>query len=309
MNSVRPLVPAKLAPKAAGFTLLELLVAAALFLLLMALLLTVISSTTTIASKTSEQIEATRIARESFDLIGRDITSASLPWNRTNANSLQFLVNPAAATTAGFTNRDSMFWQAPVARDATKGNLAILGYFVLQQLTPNSRDSRLQLRRVFIDPKSTNGDYNIYSNSTWLTDTILKDFGPLTADADNSNAQKGWVSDGVLGMWVRCLDKTGNFYTTPYDSRAAKFGSNAPTVSYPANYQYSRLPAFVEVTLVCVAPREIVKVGDLSGMPTTSTNASFPNDITAYVNLLRTNNPGAKSINSFTRKFRLLNSD
>ncbi len=287
-----------------GFTILELLVASALFMMVLALLLGVMSSTSSISSKATGQIEATRIARESLDLIGRDISSASLPWSRTNANSLQFVVN-----SSNFFN--SMFWQAPVVRGATMGNLAIVGYFVIRDLqTADTRNSRFQLRRVYIDPSSTNGDYNIYNtnNSPWLTGSTYSDFGPATAALDNQNAQKGWVADGVLGMWVRCLDKTGGVIASPYDSRSARYGATNWTNSYPSTYPYSRLPAFVEVALVCVAPREIARVNSLPANTLTDP-ADFEGGVTAYVNQLRGQNPGLKGVTSFTRKFRIYNSD
>ena len=282
-----------------------MLVASALFLMLLTLLLGVVSSTSAISSRATGQIEATRIARESLDLIGHDIASAALPWSRTSTNSLQFLVN-----SSNYYN--SMFWQAPIAGDSTNGNLAIVGYFVLRDVqTTNAQNSRFQLRRVYIEPDSTNGDYTIYSNTPWITSSTYTDFGPATAAADNTNAIKGWVADGILGMWVRCLDKSGGVIAGPYDSRSAKYGATNWTNSYPANYPYSRLPAFVEVALVCVSPREVGRVANLSAANTVNmaNPTNFAAGVSAYADAMRTNNPGAKSITSFTRKYRLYNSD
>ena len=288
-----------------GFTILELLVAGALFLMLLTLLLGVMSSTSSISSKAAGQIEATRTARESLDLIGRDIASAALPFSRANTNSLQFVVN-----SSNFFN--SMFWQSPVVRDATMGNLAIVGYFVLRDLQPaaNSQNSRFQLRRVYIDPGSSNGNYTIYNtnNTPWLTASTYSDFGPATAALDNTNALKGWLADGVLGMWVRCLDKTGGVIASPYDSRAAKYGATNWTNAYPSTFPYARLPAFVEVALVCVAPREVVRIKTLPANTLTN-QTNFEAGVTAYVDQVRAQNPGVKSIMSFSRKFRIYNSD
>ena len=287
-----------------GFTVLEVLVASALFIMLLTLLLSVMNNTTSISSKAIAQIEATRIARESLDLIGHDIASASLPWSRTSTNSLEFLVN-----SSNYYN--SMFWQAPLARDSTNGNLAIVGYFVLRDVQADARESRFQLRRVYIEPDSTNGDYTIYSNPSWITASTYTDFGPATAAADNTNAIKGWVADGILGMWVRCLDKSGGVIAGPYDSRSAKYGATNWTNSYPSSYPYSRLPAFVEVALVCVSPREVVRITNFTAANTVNmaNPTNFSAGVTAYVDTMRTNNPGAKSITSFTRKFRIYNSD
>ena len=280
--------------------------AGALFLLLLTLLLGVITNTTTIASKASGQIEATRIARESFDLIGRDISTASLPWARTNTNSLQFLVN-----SSNYFN--SMFWQAPIVRDATNtmGNLAIVGYFVLRDLQANGQNSRFQLRRVLIDPRSTNGDYTVYNTNTpWITDSTISTFGPATAALDNQNAQKGWLADGVLAMWVRCFDKTNGIITNAagngFDSR--KGLQVTAKQWYPTNY--SVLPAFVEVALVCVAPREIVKIKRLPANTVINpASATFYGDVSTYASNVRATNAGVKSVTFFTRKYRLYNSD
>lgn len=297
---------------ARGFTLLEVLVASALFLVILAILLGVMNSTTLIASDASRRIEASRIARESLDLMGRDLTGATLPWARDKTNSLQFVVNPAGNV---FANRDALFWQAPIVRESTNntgGDLAVVGYFVLRDLQANAAESRFQLRRVYVDPKSS--DYQVYgtNSTTWLPD--LTQFAP-PASADKTNAQKGWVADGVLGMWVRCFDRSGNVLpnSTNFDSRAPLFGqTNAMTNSYPSTkvvnyggrsftntFAYSRLPASVEVTLVCVAPRDRLRIKTLPS----STN------VTTYAEQVRALNPGVKSVNSFSRKFQLLTSD
>ena len=136
----------------------------------------------------------------------------------------------------------------------------------------------------------------------WLSASNYEKFAPPDAATDDQNAQQGWVADGVLGMWVQCLDSAGASISggDRYDSRAVKYGLttngvNQYTNVYPAGYACSRLPAFVEVTLVCVAPRDISRLGSL---PTTTNAASFEDAV-------RSNNPGVKSVSTFTRKFRL----
>jgi len=291
-----------------GFTLIELLVATTLLMILATILLTVVTNTTTIASKTAEQIDATRVARESFDLIGRDLMLAMVPRERNNTNSLQFLVNPAVSAT--YANRDAMFWQAPLVRNPTNGNLSIVGYFVLHDQQTDKKKSRFQLRRVYIEPSSQNGDYNLYNTNTpWLSASILGSFAPGSSDADSENALKGWVADGVIGMWIRCLSKTGAVITNApnmgFDSRIGFQITGKQW--YPTNY--SALPSFVEVTLVCVSPREMSRLQSLGTLPTTTSATNFPSMVAGYADQLRTNNPGVKGVTAFTRKFRMLNSD
>ncbi|HSI86947.1 MAG: type II secretion system protein J [Candidatus Methylacidiphilales bacterium] len=300
-----------------AFTLIELMVAGALLMVLLGILFSVINNTTSVISRATEQIDVTRVARESLDLIGRDISKAALPWNRTSTNSLQFLLNPSGAP-ASMSNPDSLFWQAPVARNDGRGNMAIIGYFVLRDLqTATPTKTRLQLRRAFIEAQSSSGaansEYIIYSNPTaWASSTVFGNFAPATTDADNLAAQKGWVADGVLGMWVRLLDRTGTPLTaSTFDSRqaASTFLDSKNTtnkVTYPTNY--SVLPSFVEVSLVCVAPRQVVRIKSLPAAPTTSAT-NFEAPIATYMQQIKAANPGIDSINTFSRKFRILRSE
>jgi len=53
----------------------------------------------------------------------------------------------------------------------------------------------------------------------------------------------------------------------------------------------------------------LAKLGTLPTLPTTTTNLNFPTTISTYVDQIRANNPGVKSVSAFSRKFRLQNSD
>jgi type II secretory pathway pseudopilin PulG len=303
--------------RTSAFTLIELMVAGALLVLLLGILFNVITNTTNVISRATEQIDVTRVARESLDLIGRDVSKAALPWSRSSTNSLQFLLNPSGAP-PNMSNPDSLFWQAPVARNDGRGNMAIIGYFVLRDLqTATPAKSRLQLRRAFIEAQTSTGaansSYIIYSNpSAWANSTIFSSFAPSSYDADNLAAQKGWVADGVLGMWIRLLDRTGTPLTsTTFDSRnaASTFLDSKNTtnkVVYPTNY--SVLPSFVEVTLVCVAPRQVQRIKTLPTAPVTSAT-NFEAPIATFMQQVKTQNPGIDSINTFNRKFRILRSE
>ncbi|PTY00986.1 hypothetical protein DB346_15390 [Verrucomicrobia bacterium LW23] len=299
-----------------AFTLIELMVVSLMMIILLGILFSVISNTTSVISRATEQIDVTRVARESLDLIGRDISKAALPWSRTSTASLQFLLNPTGAP-ANTANPDSFFWQAPVARNDGRGNMAIIGYFVLRDLqTANPANSRLQLRRVYIEAQTSTGtanpEYTIYSNpSNWISPALFNNFAPATAADDNIAAQKGWVADGVLGIWVRLLDRTGTPLTAvAFDSRKASttFLDKTSTnqLIYPTNY--SVLPSFVEVSMVCVAPRQVVRIKSLPAAPA-SNPTNFDAPIASYMQQVKAANPGIDSINTFSRKFRILRGD
>ncbi|MEO7934190.1 MAG: prepilin-type N-terminal cleavage/methylation domain-containing protein [Chthoniobacterales bacterium] len=296
-----------------GFTLIEVLVASTIFLLLAVLLASVVEGVGRVSSQASTRLEVERISREAFDLIGRDIAIASLPWSRSATNSLQFISNPDGLA-GELCQPHSIFWQAPLAHGgaATNGNLAIVGYCVLSDLQANGSQSRFQLRRVFISPEvaGASSNYLIYDKpNEWITPTIVREFAPQSAQTDKDDAYKGWIADGVLAMWVRCLDRTGNPIVLNaagstagyhFDSRA---GYRSDGINrYPSGYL--TLPPFVEIALVCVAPTDVLRIVSLP--PTGATSpSSFELETNAFADAVRQANPGVKSLRVFTRKFRI----
>jgi type II secretory pathway component PulJ len=300
-----------------SFTLLEMLTATTLLIILTGLLFRVTSDATSIATFATEQMDTNRTGRECLDLIGREITKAALPWNR-SATNLQFLINPAGLATMDC-NPDTIFWQAPVSHSTSYGNLAIVGYLVLRDFSStDKKNSRLQLRRIYVEPENPSSTtyYTIYnSTATWVTQSLVSNFAPSTATLDNSNAQKGWVADGVIGIWVRCLDKSGNpitadatgtTFTNPgFDSRA---GYTYQSGSYKYATNYSVLPSSIEVALLCVSSKEIQRIQTLPVVPATDVN-NFYSTINTYAQTLQNGNPAVKSFNVYSRKFRLYNND
>jgi len=317
-----------------------MLVALAVLMLMGVLILSVINNTSSVAAQAASRLDANRVARECLDLIGRDLAGLRIPYANSSLNSgiptggtngLQMAVNPTSVD-AKFQNPHSMFWQSAVSRNRKYGNLAVIGYFVLKDLAADPKDNRLQLRRVSVEPENPNPppaspDYLIYNDPTnWHPNALLEKFAPDDATDDNAAGQRGWVADGVVALWVRTLDPLGNPITTDatgaalngtFDSRKGySYVSDGATV-YPGGRQLAAsannprgydpvpmAPAFLEVGLVCVAPRDAQRITMLP--PATATApANFHADMKAFTDAVRAGNPQAKSVESFSRIYRL----
>ena len=343
-----------------GFTLLEMLVATTILVLMLVMAMGAINRASSLASQATQRIDANRVAREALDEIGRELSVASVPFNRFNTTtSVQLLIDPPSGTVLpaanpgsnpAFTpvaNSDSIFWQAPLAHNRDYGNLSIVGYFVISDTSSsNSANWRLQLRRVYIEPETSgsiaNPNYFLYSGSNsvtasgttpWMTPALSGSYALPIASSTNSatvtdlsNGLEGWVADGVLAMWVRCLDKSGNpiltsatnstvsnIYTYPqYNSSVAYSSTNSSTVDqyyYPAG-SYTALPAYVDVAIACLAPSEMARIKSLPTVPQSDPVLFLSGTgIPGYLASFRKANPGVKSTEVFSRRFRIYNSD
>jgi type II secretory pathway component PulJ len=296
-----------------GFTLIEMMVAAALFILILSILSGVISSVTSMSSQATARLDAVRQGREIFDLIQKDLSQMLTANFALGSNSTpQFLVNPAAALfPVADRNPTAFFWQAPIARDRSAGNLAIVGYFVHR---PSATQS--QLRRILIEPSDTM-NYNLYSGLTnvstnWLTPSVAAQFSGSGSSAGSTNADRGWVANGVLGLWVRCLDANGNVITKngsgtdvgwAFNSRAG-FRSGTTAADKIIRTGVNAFPAFVDVGIVCVAAREADRISSLPAIPPGSPE-TFHNDINAYLTNVQAVNPRLKTVTALTRRFRV----
>jgi len=326
-----------------GFSLVELIVAMAILAIVGLLLFSVVNNTSMIISHASSELDANRVARECLDLIGQDLSLIRLPYGTGVGNTalppandagLQLSVAPASVGSR-YRYPQAFFWQAALARNKRYGDLAVVGYFVLRDLSDPDH-KRLQLRRLFVEPDdpslpAASSEYLIYRTpADWYPDSLLAKFAPDTAAADNTNGQRGWVADGVLALWVRCLDPKGNaiianagsgLMRNTFDSRQSYIysdlsntGSGNTTV-YPSGkkdaakgiYPFAGIPATIEVAIVCVAPRDIANITTLDP-PTVSTSPDakqFYNTINAYVASVRQKNPRARTVESFVRKYSL----
>src|SRR5262245_51806336 len=135
------------ANRSAGFTLVEMLVSMTILAVIVALLGSMASSVSRVWQSGNAQSDRRRNARPIVDLISADLSGALLPVDpkaEPSKPNLQFTLNPTNVSEE-YRHPDALFWQAPVATDQTRGDLAQVGYFVRwdMETTPNNPRARL----------------------------------------------------------------------------------------------------------------------------------------------------------------------
>ena len=170
------------------------------------------------------------------------------------------MLNPGGISME-FKNPDAIFWQAPVATDQTRGDIAQVGYFVKWDTKTNPDNPRAKLCRLFINPTDTS-NYRIYSDrKNWLNDAVIKEVAPADNFEDSTGEKAGWrglVAEDVIGFWARWKDGANKQITT-YDSRATL-----------------ALPKLVEISVVQldakaagrVTPQQQARIAELAGEST-----------------------------------------
>jgi prepilin-type N-terminal cleavage/methylation domain-containing protein len=299
--------------KGNGFSLLELLVAMAVFSVLLVLTLNVIERAGSLSAGSMAKMESTRVARECLDLIHRDLSSVMLPYNRTSTKSLQLLVSPSKLD-AAYANPHSLFWQAPLSRDFNKGTLPLVGYFVQRSMGATPEDNRFQLRRLFVE-ESNREDYSLLSTKADWYRELAPDFAAsggaaVSEDSDATSGYKGWVADGVLGLWIRCLESP----ETPITKNAAgentgfSFDSRQAYQSSTGNYSinFSALPPFIEIGLVTCSPSDVRRINTIPSLAPGDEPADFHKNISDFVTEIQNKNPRAKTISAYTRIIPIL---
>ncbi len=260
-----------------GFTVLEILVSMVILSLLVVLLASMMGRISEAWMTGEGRSRANQSGRAIADVMRTELQGALLPIEVPidddddddaeeieEIDNLQFVVNPSLP--AEYQNRDSIFWQAPVATDKTFGDVAELGYFVAWDgLQP-------QLRRLYasLTQTSPSGEvtadpnFRIYKNPTdWITRDILEASSP----ADEPNDYRGLFAENVLGFWIRCLDPEGNPITQDADGTAFANGFDSRR-----GYRYrdgsgqmitkvgSALPAVIEISLALIDPRSAQRI-------------------------------------------------
>ncbi|HSI84577.1 MAG: type II secretion system protein J [Candidatus Methylacidiphilales bacterium] len=195
-----------------GFTLVEVLVAMTILTFIVLILTQLLGQSTRAWQQGINDTQHRQRARAALDFICRDLRKAMLPLDRSSQTSLRFEINPAGAAALSLQNAHSMFWQAPIATETSKGNLAEVGYFV-QWI-----DGKAALYRFFLNP--SDAGYNLAD--------------PNAAVSTVTDWNRYLFLENVIGMWIKSYDRNGILLAAPsFDSRVAKV-----------------LPARVEIILV-----------------------------------------------------------
>lgn len=200
-----------------AFSLIEVLVATAVFAVMLALLLGVTSNMTQLWQRLEGQKQRREAARIVLEIISRDLQAAVFPFDRSNIQNAQLLLNPTEIS-ASLKNRDAMFWQSAAAAGGTRGDLATVGYFV--RWLDVAGDPRAVLCRFALLPNNPYiSEPTIFdSPDNWLSDALADAVAP-GGDTDG----RGMLADNVLGLWVTLFDREHELPSS-YDSRDQSLG-------------------------------------------------------------------------------------
>jgi type II secretory pathway component PulJ len=243
-----------------SFSLVEILVATAILSILSLVLLEMLSSLTTAWQAGQAHNERRTIAQAVLDRMSRDFSQVPLPSARTQTNALQLIINPSGVS-APYENPEAIFCQSPVATDSmsvSKGNLAVVGYFVEWINGTAGSPGTPSLLRVLINPSSS--DYSLYNGSgTWISDALLQSY----ASGTSANNYAGLLAENVLGLWVQALDPQGKAINQGVSSAniaGESFDSRFPysyvnSANYTATNMATALPSSLQVAIVVVDSR------------------------------------------------------
>ncbi|MEI9898087.1 MAG: prepilin-type N-terminal cleavage/methylation domain-containing protein [Chthoniobacter sp.] len=211
-----------------AFTLVELMVSMSVLSLLVLMFGSMFNSASHAWLAGGGNAERRRNARTLTDYIGDELKGAMLPVQVVNLGStgnLQFIINPPAGqVSSDYRYADCIFWQAPLATEATYGDIAEVGYFVKWDET-DATEPRPMLCRFFVNPSSTdesgaiapNPNFLIFDQSptAWLSTSLLD----LVAPATKKKGYLGILGENVVGFWVRSYGLDGQELPRDFDSR------------------------------------------------------------------------------------------
>jgi type II secretory pathway pseudopilin PulG len=278
-----------------AFSLLELLVATAVFVGLALILISIAGSLSSFWQLGISHNERRSSVLAAFSRMARDLRFAAAPINPASTN-FQFVINPANLST-NYKLPQAVFWQAPVASDRSRGDMALVGYFVqwVTETNGSATNSAPKLCRLLID--STNFQFQKPSDS--VNDALIANNAP----ANKASGYEGQLAENILGLWMQALDQarrpiTANasnvaFGSGEFDSSQG-YQAVLPNGNNPVPYTFDRaLPASVEVAVIAVDARTARRLTG-SERPGARTG-NMTNDVnTFYTNLPQGIRQGAR---------------
>lgn len=240
---------------AAGFSMLEVLVAMAVLSVLVVVLASVLDLASSNWIDGSSRTERRKGGRAVTAFMQKELAAAMLPIDRFASKTtpnLQFVVNPPGVTDR---HASAIFFQAPLATDASSGDILALGYFI-RWTRENGRPKAI-LCRLAVDQSTA--DFRVYEDLNWLSAAYLD----AQAPADSANDYRGFFVDNVIGLWIRCLDRDGAVLagaTQTFDSRTA--ATDLAFLDPNVNPGEHVLPASVEISLVAIDGRTADRLTD-----------------------------------------------
>jgi hypothetical protein len=267
-----------------AFSLLELLVATAVFVGLALILLSIAGSLSSFWQMGISHNERRSSVLAAFSRMARDLRFAAAPVNPASTN-FQFVINPTNVG-ANYRLPQAAFWQAPVASDRARGDMALVGYFVQWVAETNGSMTNFvpKLCRLLID--ST--DFQFQKPSDWVNDALIAGHAP----ANKASGYEGQLAENILGIWMQPLDQARRPITTNASSATYPNGEFDSATGYQTvltngtntvSYTFARaLPASVEVAVVAVDARTGRRLSG-SERPGPRT-ADMTNDVNTFYN-------------------------
>jgi prepilin-type N-terminal cleavage/methylation domain-containing protein len=310
-----------------AFSLLEMLAAVTVFSVLMGFLAYMVTGVQKAWLIGDQKVEIYQNGRVSLDLFSRELVGAVA------TDQIQFVQTPNLSQLVPdlAPNSPSLFWMGP-GKLTEHGHLWSYGYY----LTRDDQSKTYQLVRFSVAPgdKDNKNDFyrglNAYAEeqnvakqrwsfanqALWITGLNKNAF-----DFTNQDRAVSVVAEGVVAMWIRCLDLAGNpipwlstMPTSLYNSGTIQFSSGAcfqmttAAASFPAvsavlenkarTFRYTqgpttsaieyptlpgnRVPGSVEITLVVVDTRTLQRGLTVPPMPAPLTPAAVPAQMTKF---------------------------
>jgi len=271
-----------------AFSLLELLVATAVFLGLALILISIAGSLSSFWQMGISHNERRASAIAAFSRMARDLRFASAPINPASTN-FQLVINPSNVG-AAYKLPQAAFWQAPVAADRSRGDLALVGYFV-QWVSNSPTDVGPKLCRLVVD--STN--FQLQKPSDWVNDALITNHAPAT----KASGYDGQLAENVLGLWLQPLDQAKQPITRDAGATNYSIGEFDSMRGYQATltnavatngltYTFKpALPASIEAAVVVVDARTARRLAG-NEKPGTRSSTNMWDDVNAFYNGLPT---------------------
>jgi len=273
-----------------AFTLLEMLIAMTILVLIMVLFGSLFTATSKAWMTGEGNAERRRNVRAIADFIGTELQGALLPVSQPATGgqaNLQFVINPTSdKLSTDYRNADCIFWQAPLARETSFGEIAEVGYFVKWV------DSVPMLCRFFVNPSvkvngvvGPNPHFLIYQDASpnaWLSTPLVSQ---VVQPGDIDAGYKGLFADFVLGLWIRSYGLDGNELPREFDSRTGyecTFPGLTGTVT-----EKRRLPATVQVSLAQIDSRFASRLKDVADEVRALTQRPGTRDAAQFMESLR----------------------
>lgn len=269
MNKHSPHPASRLRHRTA-FTLVELLVAMTVLVIILTLLVSMSDQAARLWRDGGGHAQRRSNGRALLQFIAREIKMAALPASSPALGSsgifipganLQLIANmPENSGSTTFVpdnllNPHALFWQAPIAKNATAGDIACVGYFLRWNLSKPGV-AQGELCRYYVDPADA-GNYLIYTEENGQPANWLSNID-VVAPGGAGN-YRGWFADNVIAFWVRLLDAKDQPISQNADGQAINGGYAFDSArgyhdSDGHIYAAPALPAAVEIALVTVEP-------------------------------------------------------